>query len=606
MGAGYQLGCWCNRDGCWTPVTVSLRRLFMGMICAKEWISLVSSLVVSQAHRSEGREPVSFDSTRLYHFMKLHHLPILVCLLGGILCVNASSPKDSLPVRCIAADYDQVKGPRSEVWRECIGAGRANEGLRADWQRQLKLVQDEIGFRQIRFHGLLQDDMGIYSETKDGKPVHNWQYVDELYDSLLTLHLRPFVEFGFMPSALASGKKKMFWWNGNVTPPKSYEKWDGLIEDLTRHWTERYGADEVRKWNFEIWNEPNYPGFWGPRDASKPKEEYFELYAHTAAAVKKVDAGYRVGGPAGAGPDWVADQLKFCASNSVPIDFVSYHAYGLGDGPSGLDQFGDRFLYLSDNLHSPADIANSQLSVIDGSALPHLPIHVTEWSSSYSPRDPVHDSYFSAPYILEQLKRTETGIASMSYWVFTDIFEENGPPPTPFHGGFGLLNLQGIRKPAFFAYRFLNQLGSTELKNSDAQSWVCRDEHGGVQILFWNLIHPTGGTISNQDSFRKLQPSGTAATVNLNLTHIPPGEYHAQYFQVGFEKNDAYTAYLKMGAPSQLTVKQVEDLRSITAGKPEVQRTFIVDGSGNLLTTIPLRTNEVWFVNIQPTKNLTK
>lgn len=505
-------------------------------------------------------------------------------------------------MRQITADFNDIKGPRSEVWRECIGAGRANEGLRADWQRQLKLVQDEIGFRQIRFHGLLHDDMGIYSETKDGKPVHNWQYVDELYDSLLVLKLRPFVEFGFMPSALASGKKKMFWWNGNVTPPKSYEKWDGLIEDLTRHWTERYGTDEVSKWNFEIWNEPNYPGFWGPRDASKPKEEYFELYAHTAAAVKKVDAAYRVGGPAGAGPDWVSDQLKFCASNSVPIDFVSYHAYGLGDGPSGLDQFGDRFLYLSGNLHSPADIANSQRSVIDRSALPHLPIHVTEWSSSYSPRDPVHDSYFSAPYILEQLKRTETGVASMSYWVFTDIFEENGPPPTPFHGGFGLLNLQGIRKPAFFAFRFLNQLGGTELKNSDAQSWVCRDENGGVQILFWNLTALTDGKASNQEVFRKVQPAADVATVNLQLVHLPPGNYHAQFYCVGFEHNDAYTAYLKLGAPSQLNREQVRQLSASATGSAELEKDFSVDSSGHLTTALTLRANDVWLLNLQPKK----
>lgn len=86
-----------------------------------------------------------------------------------------------------------------------------------------------------------------------------------------------------------------------MTLPKSYQKWDGLIRDLVRHWTERYGADEVGQWNFEIWNEPNYPGFLGPRDPQRPKEEYFQLYAHTAAALKPVNAAIRVGGPAGRG-----------------------------------------------------------------------------------------------------------------------------------------------------------------------------------------------------------------------------------------------------------------------------------------------------------------
>ena len=314
--------------------------------------------------------------------------------------------------------------------------------------------------------------------------------------------------------------------------------------------------------------------------------------------MKKVDASYRVGGPAGAGPDWVADQIQFCASNSVPLDFISYHAYGLGDGPSGLDQFGDRFLYLSRNLHSPADIANSRRVLIDASPLPHRPIHITEWSSSYSPRDPIHDSYFSAPYILEQLKRTEQGIASMSYWVFTDIFEENGPAPTPFHGGFGLLNLQGIRKPAYFAYRFLNQLGATELKNADAQSWVCRDENGGVQILFWNLTALTDGKAANQEVFRKIQPAANLADVTIKLAHLPPGRYHAQFFRVGFEKNDAYTAYLKLGAPRQLTREQVSQLTTAAAGAPELEKEFSVDGSGNLETALPIRANDGWLVKL--------
>lgn len=522
------------------------------------------------------------------------------CLLAVVSSASAQQSFAELPRRMIAVDFAAVKGPRSQVWRECIGAGRAAEGLRADWQEQLKLCQDEIGFRSIRFHGLLHDDMGVYSETKDGKPIHNWQYVDALYDKLLELRLKPFVEFGFMPNALASGKKKMFWWNGNVTPPKSYEKWDALIEGLVSHWTERYGADELKRWNFEVWNEPNYPGFWGPRDPNKPKEEYFELYAHTAAAVKNVNAGYHVGGPAGAGPDWVADQLAFCASNSVALDFISYHAYGLGDGPSGLDQFGDRLLYLSPNLHSPADIANSQRSVIDRSALPQLPIHITEWSSSYSPRDPVHDSYFSAPYILEQLKRTEQGIASMSYWVFTDIFEENGPPPTPFHGGFGLLNLQGIKKPAYFAYRFLNQLGATELKNSDSQSWACRDENGGVQVLLWSLAHPTDGKISNQDAFRKLQPAGPAAKVELRVAHLAPGAYVIELTRVGYERNDAYTAYLKMGAPTQLTRVQEQELRVAASGNPESRAEIVVGHDGKFSTNVALRTNDVCLVRLIP------
>ena len=421
-------------------------------------------------------------------------------------------------LRVIAADWQMAKGPRSEVFRECIGAGRAAEGLRADWQKQLKMCQDEIGFKYIRFHGLLHDDMGVYTETRDRQPHYNWQYIDSLYDSLLAMNLRPFVEISFMPSALASSHKTIFWWQANVSPPKSYERWDELIKALIHHWTERYGTDEVKQWYFEVWNEADYPAFFAPRDPDRRQAEYFELYAHTATDVKSVNLDYRVGGPAGSSTSWVKPLIEFGRSNNVPVDFISFHSYGLGGGPSGLDEYGEQLHYLSSNLHAPADAAAEQRQAIDATARPNLPIHITEWSTSYSPRDPVHDAYFSAPYILEQFKHSERGVASMSYWVFTDIFEEAGPPPMPFHGGFGLLNLQGIKKPAYFAFQFLNRLGPVELKNDDAASWVCRDEQGGAQILMWDLTRPADQTVSNQAIFRKLNPAKSIGNISVHLT----------------------------------------------------------------------------------------
>ena len=208
-----------------------------------------------------------------------------------------------IPARSITADWQNIQGPYSGLFHECIGAGRAAEGLRAEWLRQLKMCQDEIGFKAIRFHGLLCDDMGVYSETRDGQPRHNFQYIDQLYDSLLALNLKPFVEISFMPDALAGGTADNFLVEGQRSPPKSWDKWDGLIKDLVTHWTARYGADEVKQWNFEIWNEADYPAFFAPRDPNRRREEYFELYAHTAADIKSVNANYRRRRPGGFADD---------------------------------------------------------------------------------------------------------------------------------------------------------------------------------------------------------------------------------------------------------------------------------------------------------------
>ncbi len=376
--------------------------------------------------------------------------------------------------RVISADLQQIKGPRSMAWQDCVGAGRVGEGLRAGWRQQLEDCHREIGFKYIRMHGLLQDELGVYQEDDKGQPHYNWQYIDDVYDFLLSIGMKPFVELGFMPKALASGSGTIFWWNANVTPPKDYTKWDALITALVKHWTARYGADEVATWRFEIWNEPNYPGFWHPGTNGTPRDAYFQLYEHTARDVKSVNAKYQVGGPAGAGPIWTKELIDLCQQKEIPIDFISYHAYGLGSGPSGLDEYGNNKLYLSPNIHSVADIANSQRPIIEQSSKPGLPIHMTEWSASYSPRDPVHDSYFSAPFILEQLRRTEA-VSSMSYWTFTDTSSKKMVlRRARFMAGSGLINYQGIRKSAFWAYKFFEHARKhLELQNTDESSYVC-------------------------------------------------------------------------------------------------------------------------------------
>ncbi|MFZ4581714.1 MAG: GH39 family glycosyl hydrolase, partial [Paludibacter sp.] len=211
--------------------------------------------------------------------------------------------------RIIQADFSLEKGSLSEMYSFCVGAGRANEGLRADWQEQLLQAKKDCGFKYIRFHGLLSDDMRVCLE-ENGKIVYNFQYIDKLFDFLVKIKVRPFVEFGFMPQLLSSGSQTIFWWKGNVTPPASYEEYGKLIYALTSHWKERYGEAEILKWFFEVWNEPDLGGFF-----TGTKEEYFLMYKTVATNVKKVHGNLKVGGPAVATPAWIPDFLKYCSDN---------------------------------------------------------------------------------------------------------------------------------------------------------------------------------------------------------------------------------------------------------------------------------------------------
>jgi xylan 1,4-beta-xylosidase len=511
--------------------------------------------------------------------------------------------------RVIAADLAQARGPMNRMYNFCVGAGRANEGLRADWQRQLRCVREQCGFRYIRFHGLLCDDMGVYFEDKQGRPIYNWQYVDELFDFITSIGMKPFIELGFMPRALASGPHTIFWWKGNVTPPKDYAKWEAFIAAFAQHVTERYGADEVRSWYFEVWNEPNLTGFWmgttgGKTDAEFApiaRAEYFKLYATTARAVKSVDATYRVGGPATAGEGWIDETLAFCAEQKVPLDFVTTHSYATMSGY--LDETGNAGTVLSPDRNAITAGVRRVRAKIDASPYRDRELHYTEWSTSYTPTDPVHDSYHSAAFILDKICHIGAAADSMSYWTFTDIFEEAGPRTTPFHGGFGLLNYQDLPKPSFFAYQFLQRLGDTEVACDDGDAFVCRDAHGGAQALFWDftLTHP-GPSVINQEFYARDQPAKDKGAAELRLTGLKPGAYRLRATPVGYRQNDVQSAWRELGSPAQLTRAQVATLRTAASGAPTIDEAITIGADGKFARTFPLRENDVWFVELQPAR----
>ena len=515
-----------------------------------------------------------------------------VLAVGVVLVATANALAQTGPSRVISVDYRRVKGTRDRLAQLVVGAGRVAEGLRADWQRDLAVVRRECGFEYLRMHGLLQDELGVYSEDKQGRPIYNFQYIDAVYDAILNTGMRPFVEFGFMPQRLASGEKTIFWWKGNITPPRDYEKWERLVHALVQHWTNRYGRDEVRQWYFEVWNEPNLKDlFW-----SGDQAEYFKLYDATVRSIKSVSPEYRVGGPATAGRGWVREMIDHATKTRAPLDFITTHDYGVTSG--AVDAEGTQQLFLDPSPDAIVTGVREVRAQIKASAMPNLPLHYTEWSTSYSPRDPVHDAYISAAYILSRLKGSEGHAQSMSYWTFTDIFEENGPVPSPFHGGFGLINFQGLRKPSFYAYQFLHRLGAEELVSQDPNSWATQGG-GGVQVLFWNYTPPQTKE-SNQVYFKRDLPSKAIGETRIAIAGLPRGSYTLNVYRIGYGVNDVYTDYFKMGSPSTLTREQVRTLAQRNDGRPVSTMRVEVKASGSFSHDLPMRENDVYLITLLP------
>jgi xylan 1,4-beta-xylosidase len=236
---------------------------------------------------------------------------------------------------------------------------------------------------------------------------------------------------------------------------------------------------------------------------------------------------------------------------------------------------------------------------IASSSMPNLELHYTEWSSSYTPADPIHDSYHEAAYILQKIKQVGNAANSMSYWVFTDIFEEAGPRFTPFHGGFGLLNYQAINKPAFYSYKFMNRLGKIELENADSSSWVCKDEKGNIQILLWDFTntHP-GDSVNNQVYYIRDLPAESKGKVRIILTDVPAGKYEFETYKVGYRVNDAYTTYLDMGRPVQLTKKQIHKIKELNNGSAISNKKIKIKKGVPFIKELEIRENDVFLLTM--------
>jgi xylan 1,4-beta-xylosidase len=313
--------------------------------------------------------------------------------------------------------------------------------------------------------------------------------------------------------------------------------------------------------------------------------------------VKSVNPAYRVGGPGTAGAAWEPEMIEFCTKNNLPIDFISTHSYGVNQGY--LDEYGNSGTVLAPQEYAVSGDVLQSRKEIENSTKPNLELHYTEWSSSYTPSDPIHDSYHEASYILNKLKQVGTAAQSMSYWVFTDIFEESSPRFEPFHGGFGLLTIQGINKPAFYAYQFLNRLGNVELSNSDSNSWVCKDSKGNIQVLAWDFTYTRPkDSVNNQVYYIRDLPSKSKGKLNINISKIPEGNYSLEVYKVGYRCNDAYTSYYDLGRPSQLTKLQVEEIKKQNDGSPILKEIIKIDNSIPFSKMLDIRENDIFFLNL--------
>lgn len=461
----------------------------------------------------------------------------------------------------IGIDAAAPARPFPHFWEQMFGSGRAVLALRESYRTDLRTVRQATGFKYVRFHAILHDDVGVYDEDKRGNAVYNFSWLDQIYDGLLADGVKPFVELSFMPKKLAARNiPHDFWDHANVSPPKDYAKWDALMTALARHLIERYGIDEVASWYFEVWNEPNL-GFWG---GSPRQSTYWTLYDHTARALKAVDARLRVGGPSSAQAAWVDAFIKHCKDNNVPVDFASTHVYA-DDTPE--DVFGTHQPIARDAMVCRA--VRKVHDQIKASALPDLPLIWSEFNATFMNEPRITDAAYMGPWLADTIRQCDGLVDMMSYWTFSDVFDEQGVVKTPLYGGYGLIAEGSVPKPAFNAFKVLHRLGTQRIEVASDHVLATRNEDGALVLAVWNYAPPE-------------QQNDTPAAITLQLKNS--NATRAVVSRVDSTHGDMHAAYAAMGSPRYPTRAQLEALRA-AAELPAPETVPVRDGTLGL--TLP-------------------
>ena len=486
---------------------------------------------------------------------------LAVVMLAGLASLCAAAPYT------LSADAGKSIGPLNRFWEKCVGSDHfytvIQSGYGGNIRAAYKVAKDELGIKSVRAHGMLNDDVGIYKEN-NGVPVYNWQHYDTIVDYMVSLGWKPIIELSFMPSALASGTTTTCWYNGvpgNVTPPKDYTKWKNLVTEIIKHSESRYGAEEVRQWRWEVWNEPDIK----PQFFTGTEDDYFRMYDYAAEGVVAAESLVKIGGPASALSDTAGMLKRFVehcrttnyanpAKKSTKVDFVSWHQYPWNEGDQNATGFAGRNRGIGIFLKRYPQMKLENLQ--------------TEWNASarYNYFDDEANASFVAKSIHSLFADQNQGAPPpdvFSFWVVSDIFEENNLSSTSaYAGAMGLmLRQREVRKPSFNAMKMLHMLGDSLLTLTGGTTATMglngiatlSADKSKAHVLIYDHTYGSGNN-----------PTYTTSTddVHLTLKNLPFTSPNIKVERWGVDKthSNSFTTWVGQGRPAKPTTAEWDAL----------------------------------------------
>lgn len=534
-------------------------------------------------------------------------------LLRQYLETDAPSSDPKPPVLAITTrqipDLDcRLSGtPLRHTIRTLTSVARASDLLQEDVLHMLARMQENLHFRYIKFHGIFSDEMMVVSRTAGGELQFNFTLIDRIIENLRRLQLKPWMQLSFMPTVLASDPSKtIFQLPMNTSPPNDMEEWLLLVQTFVTHLISRFGKEEVVSWPFCVWSEPDTPSsMFGWANTSL----FLTFYKRTYQTVKSICPEISFGSPSflymrhSEDSTWIRHFLAFTQKNNCRPNFLSVHYYA-DMLPSNDCQDRVELTPRSRFPESPRDFhefIDDVYQLFRDCGFEDLPVYLAEWNLTFSHRNLINDTLYKACYIFKNLLENYDRLESFDYWMLTDRIGENPMPSALFHGGLGLMTVNGIRKPPFHALCFFNVIGDELLSRGDG--WFITCKHHRITVFTYHYVH-YGSLFAAGEGFNLTQTERYGIfdmtqklTLSVLLTHLPQKKYLMKEYILNREHGSAFDTWVSTGA-MPLTGYEAEILDRTC--EPQFYQQEILPENGSFLYSPTLEPLEVRCATFRP------
>ena len=516
--------------------------------------------------------------------------------------VSAPQIPETQRVQEVTVDTAGRKEPLSAHWKRLLNVGYARSLTDGRVQRELRRLQQTVGFEFLRVKGVLDDDMCLFRLDMNGNPVMNFAYVDEGIDFILSLGAKPMLELSFMPSLLAK-KTDSFAMRGSIlSGPKDVAAWQALIGSLMTHLAERYGGDAVALWLFSPWLPPDFIDM-----GLCSREEYAEVYAASCHAIRSAVPRALIVGPGSVSFSacwpWYREMCRQWDCMPDVLSFRSFAAVGESEEDEiKLIGNNESFSFaVSGDEDFLSHTASQIREVLRRDGLESMPLILEEWSNNIWQRDLCNDTCYKSAYLFKNILENNQSLSAMGYFALNDRLDEIPPSTETFHGGFGLFTQDDIPKSACLAMELLAQMGDKLLQQGEGYLVSQRGEE--IQIFLYNYSHydllyryrhvANMSKTNREQVFVHREPRAFF----IRLKNLPEGDYRLCRFGLTRSGGSSYDAWVQMGAPSPLNREERELLQRLACPQYRTERMRTIQGELHIKAS--LAPQDVWLIRVR-------